>query len=203
MNQAEIKIIIDDLSRTKDRNVAIIDFGNVEKWRESLGWPIGIKQLAQLVKNFCAKKPLRKFYYGSDFGPQTKSQTLNAWSKLILEKARNYGFDVITKRVKYVLDSNYKEGFAIKCDFDIQIAIDLIKEIDNYDKIILFSGDGDFACLLRYLKEKHNKNSIVFGARNHVGAEIFDLRSDGIIDADDLLYAEDFEYRLNFDRFKR
>ena len=202
MNQEEIKKFLKSFSSKRERTIVIVDFGNVEKWKNSLKWQIGIKELAQLVKNFSSGKEfLRRFYYGADYGPNEKSDNIVEWSKSILEKAKMNRFKVVDKRVKYIHNLNNKFGFDKKCDFDVDMAIDLIKEQDNYDTIVLFSGDGDIMCAIRYLKEKYNKSCIVFGARDHIGREVFDAKADGIID--DIFYAEDFEYRLNMRRFRR
>lgn len=44
------------------------------------------------------------------------------------------------------------------------------------------------------------KNSIVFGARDFIGREFFDIQKEGIVTQ--ILFIEDFEYRLNKDRFR-
>ena len=80
------------------------------------------------------------------------------------------------------------------------MTVDLIRECDNYDTIILFSGDGDLMYAIKYLKDNFKKHCIVFGARGHVGREVYDAKTAGTVD--DILYAEDFEYRLNKDRFR-
>jgi hypothetical protein len=54
---------------------------------------------------------------------------------------------------------------------------------------------------IRYLGEKYNKKAYVFGARNNIGREIIDAKNQGIIEG--ILFAEDFEYRLNMDRFRK
>lgn len=201
MKRNEINKILEEIGQTKDRNIVIIDFGNLQKWEESLGWKIGIRELGNLIKHLIVgKKFLRRFYYGSDFGENEKSNTISIWSGMVLNKARMNSFEIITKRVKYIPDPNYKTGYIKKCNFDIEISVDLFKEIDNYNRAILFSGDGDFAYLLSYLREKYNKKFIVFGARGHIGKELYDAKKKGEIDY--ILYAEDFEYRLNMDRFQ-
>jgi hypothetical protein len=53
-------------------------------------------------------------------------------------------------------------------------------------------------CAVKYLKETYKKSCIVFGARGHVGREVYDALKDGFVS--DVLYAEDFEYRLNMNR---
>lgn len=48
-----------------------------------------------------------------------------------------------------------------KCDFDAEIARDVILEVEKYENLILFSGDGDFASTMKYLVEEKNKRVFV------------------------------------------
>ena len=196
MNQTEIKTLVTSFENKKDRTIVIVDYGNVNKWENNLGWEVGIRELARLIKNFSyGKQPLRRFYYGSDYGNYEKSENLDFWSEKVLSTARNNRFEVITKRVKYIHSQNNVHGFEKKCDLDVEMVVDLIKERDNYDNIILFSGDGDLMCGIKYLKNEYQKLCYVFGARGHIGREVYDAKNDGYIV--DILYAEDFEYRLS------
>lgn len=200
MTKIEISKILEELEKTKERSIVIIDFSNLVHWQNDLGWEIGIKELKNLIKHFTyGRKFLRRFYYGSDYGEKDNFSILTPWSKTILEKVRMNNFELCTKRVKYIKDKNYKDGYVKKCDLDVEMAVDLVKEKDNYDKIILFSGDGDLSYVLRYLKEDFNKVSYVFAARNHLGKELVDCEKEKIIKK--ILFAEDFEYRLNKKRF--
>jgi uncharacterized LabA/DUF88 family protein len=202
MDQKEIKKFIDSFSDKKDRTITLIDFGNVEKWKNSLRWRVGIRELAALVKNFSqGHKFLRRFYYGADFGPDERSTTMTGWSKYILQTAETNGFEIVKKPVKYIHTQDNKNGFEKKCDLDVEMTIDLIRERDNYDTIMLFSGDGDLMCALQYLKETYGKKSIVMSARGHIGREVVDAKTAKIVD--EILYAEDFEYRLSMDRFPK
>jgi uncharacterized LabA/DUF88 family protein len=200
MTPREITQFINNLSRNKDRNIVIVDFANVDKWQESLGWPVGIKQLSQLVKHFATgKQELRRFYYGKDYGPKEKSSKLSKWSNRIHTSAQYNNFEIISKRVKYIPDSKYETGFIKKCNLDIEMAIDLVRMVDSYDRAIIFSGDGDLECVIRLLKEEYDKTFYVFGARDHIGRELIDGQKDKVIDK--ILFVEDFEYRLNLKRF--
>ena len=200
MNHEQIKKFIDSFSKKLLRTIVIVDFSNVEKWKESLNWKVGIQELAVLAKNFSkGGVGLRRFYYGSDYGNDQKSTTMTLWSGKIIDRAKMNRFDVVTKRVKYI-HSKDSTGFTKKCDLDVEMAVDLIKMKDEYDNIVVFSGDGDLFYVLRYLKEAYGKSSYVFGARNHIGAEMIDAANLGIVDK--LLFIEDFEYRLNMDRFR-
>lgn len=201
MNRGEISRILTQLESTRTRNLVIIDYGNVQKWERNLGWKIGIRELARLVKHMSqGSKFLRRFYYGSDYGPSERSMVMTLWSEKILQAADYNGFEICTKRVKYIHDANYKTGFLKKCNLDIEMAVDMIREQKNYDSVVLFSGDGDMACVVDFLRKEYNKHVVLFGARDHIGRELIDAHASRIIDI--VLFAEDFDYRLNMHRHR-
>jgi len=89
MDKKQIKSFIGELEKTKERNIVVIDFANIDRWENSLGWKIGIEKLGQLSKHFTyGKKFLRRFYYGEDYGPKDKSKQLTPWSEKIKMNAR-------------------------------------------------------------------------------------------------------------------
>lgn len=201
MNQEKIKKFLREFIPRREKTIVIVDFGNVEKWKNNLHWRVGIRELSTFVKHFSyGKRFLRRFYYGADYGSDEKSSELTDWSKYMLRTADTNGFEVKSKRVKYIHNIDNVYGFEKKCDLDVEMAVDLIRERENYDTIVLFSGDGDLMAALRYLNEEYKKRSIIISARGHIGREIIDAYRDGIVE--EILYADDLEYRLNMDRFK-
>lgn len=200
MDQITIKKFLESFKDKNNRVIVVVDFGNVEKWKESLGWKVGIRELARLAKHFSVgNKSLRRFYYGADYGPKESSKELSQWSKYILETASMNGFEVVSKRVKYMHSSNNINGFDKKCDLDVEMAIDLVEQRDFYHDLLLFSGDGDLMRAIEYLKKSYSKRCVVMSARGHLGREVLDAKSSGIVE--EIIFAEDFEYRLNMDRF--
>lgn len=199
MDHKQISRFLDSLAKTKERNIVIIDFANVDRWEDSLGWKVGLKQLGKLISHIAyGKKFLRRFYYGEDYGPKNSSTRLTKWSEMVLMGARYSGFEIISKRVKYIPDVKYETGFIKKCNLDIEMSVDLIREKDNYDTAIIFSGDGDLAYVCKYIHEEFHKTVYMYGARDHVGKELVDAQKTGIIK--DIIFVEDFEYRLNLKR---
>ena len=133
MNKQEIKSFLETYEPLKSRTVVIIDYGNVEKWKQNLGWSVGIQQLAKLVKLFTyGKEDLRRFYYGADYGQHEKSTLLVPWSRSVLNTAKFSHLKVVDKRVKYIHDPHNVKGFSKKCDLDVEMTIDLIKLRDDY-----------------------------------------------------------------------
>jgi uncharacterized LabA/DUF88 family protein len=65
-----------------------------------------------------------------------------------------------------------------KCDFDVEIARDVLNMTDDYDTLLLFSGDGDYFALTEDLIKKGKKVILVF-AEGHKGKE-YDTISDSL-----------------------
>ena len=199
MTKDEVNKFLNKCDQTKDRNIVTIDFANVDRWDESLGWKVGIKNLSKLISHISyGKKFLRRFYYGEDYGPKDRSTILTDWSERILNNAKFSNFEIVSKRVKYIPDSKYETGLIKKCNLDIEMAVDLIREKDNYDNAFIFSGDGDMAYVCEYLHNSFNKKITIFVARDHLGKELVFLKDRGLIE--NILFVEDFEYRLNLKR---
>lgn len=63
-----------------------------------------------------------------------------------------------------------------KCDFDVEISRDIYNNLENFETIIIFSGDGDYAALVENLVLTKNKKVIVVFASGHIGKEYSYLR---------------------------
>lgn len=193
MSPEEIKTFLENHNGKREKTIVLVDFSNVEKWKESLGWKVGIHNLATFIKRLSGgNRELQRFYYGSDYGPSSKSVTLTPWSERMLTSADANRFKVITKPVKYIPTGG--GASRKKCDFDVEMALDLIKFRELYDHVVLFSGDGDLVPALEYVRQEYEKQEMyVFTARDHVGKEVID--GEGTI-INKVFFAGDFESRL-------
>jgi len=195
------------LFNTEDygRIFVFVDFANVRQWAKSF-WPvenklylkreIDIAKIAEVVNHI---SPLRKyFYYGhyKEFPDLAPDNTLNIkfrQSIYRIDKARKSGFRIRTKDIKEI--NNFDEdgkflGKLIKCNFDVEMTMDIIQQIENYDTIFLWSGDSDFHVLLQYLRSK-KKKIIIICNRDFVSTELYQY-ADLFIPADPL--KEHLEY---------
>ncbi len=87
---------------------------------------------------------LRAFYYAATYPGDDEAKSnigFLAWL------GRN-GYLVVTKPLKEYADGKHKGNL------DIEIAIDMLELADKVDRVVLFSGDGDFAPLLRKVGSK-------------------------------------------------
>ncbi len=62
-----------------------------------------------------------------------------------------------------------------KCDFDVEISRDVYNNLENFETMIIFSGDGDYAALAEDLISKGKKVIVVF-APGHKGKEYEDFK---------------------------
>ena len=56
---------------------------------------------------------------------------------------------------------------------DVELTIDVLKNLPNFDTLVLLSGDSDFAALLDTAKEA-KKRVIVMSTKGHVAKELLD-----------------------------
>ena len=73
---------------------------------------------------------------------------------------RQIGHEVRTKPVDSVYGNTSGE-YKSKCNFDVEMTIIALDGIDEYQEFVLCSGDGDFVKLLKYLKGKHKKTTVI------------------------------------------
>ncbi len=131
----------------KPRNFAFIDSQNLHLGVRSSGWQIDYKKFRLYLKN--------KYGVGQAFmfiGMVTNNQTLYT-------QLRAAGFTLVFKpTVRYF--ENDKE--TVKGNVDAELVLHAAAiEFPNYDKAIIVSGDGDFACLLEFLEEKNKLMHVV------------------------------------------
>jgi uncharacterized LabA/DUF88 family protein len=91
---------------------------------------------------------LRAFYYIATDSVDGANLPYLVWLK------RN-GYQVVTKPMKEFDDGGQKGNL------DIEIAIDMLELADKVDRVVLFSGDGDFAPLLRKVGTKGTRTQVV------------------------------------------
>jgi uncharacterized LabA/DUF88 family protein len=165
------------IDATYGRVLVVIDFGNVNYWFEEDRQDADNRLLADdeklsidlpKLKDFASLLTEHvRFYYGHD--PQNDSLRFITAAKHIFGKSR-----VFTKPIQKVrhhlkpdeIPTNKRatftdsEGIYIqipKCNFDVEITVDAIRLMDQYDTLALFSSDADFVSLARYLRRNCKK----------------------------------------------
>ncbi len=97
-------------------------------------------------------------------------------------KLNEFGYALFLKPVKLYEQEDGATKRKANCDVDM--AFHLMKEKDNFDKVVVLSGDGDFLPVLKYLKQI-GKEVVVLGRGARTAKEIKQFAGDNF---------RDFEY---------
>ena len=147
--------------------ITFVDWANVHGWEKSLKREIDPAALFAYLKSYSEIQEIR-LYFGKDAHPK---------SIAFLDAAEKTGYAITTKEVKYILEGQVggQKIYRRKCDFDIEICIDVHEAIEKTRTCIFFTGDGDFAPLYQKLIGLH-KQVIVVYAPGHLGREVWDIK---------------------------
>ncbi|RMD75870.1 MAG: NYN domain-containing protein, partial [Chloroflexi bacterium] len=72
----------------------------------------------------------------------------------------NLGYTVRTKLLKEYYDEALGKYYQ-KANLDIEIVIDMFNTVGQYDRVVLFSGDGDFERAIELLRSKNTHITVV------------------------------------------
>ncbi len=173
------------------KTLVLIDWANVYNWLRGRKWEIDPKNLYEYLRSYTNVDRICLFA-GEDDHPK---------SVAFLEECRKVGFEVITKKVKYVHASIERSHFweslkdivpqeklnelkekdilVRKCDFDVEIATELLLHLDEYHTYILFSGDGDYAPIVEEVM-KREKRVFIVATEKSLGKEFRAMMERGV-----------------------
>ena len=154
-----------------DRLFVVIDAANLEKSAQSLNMKVHYTRLKRFFAESGDLKEIR--FYSASF-PTSMHQDF-------LESLKRRGYHLVTKPIKEITDKNIT-GKVRKANFDVEITMDVLDHLGEFDILILFSGDSDFDCLVRRVRDR-GKKVFIFSTRYHISRELiyscshyFDIR---------------------------
>lgn len=184
--------------------MAYLDVANIIGWKKHLGWNV---RTTKLVKQLRQMQNMReaKVYYGTNGRKLEESEAFNrdvmkAGAILrtkpvkFIRKTIDLGMffkkmtlsqlDLgTTTLVNSVVEAVQSSGAVIeepKCNFDVEMTIDLMDDVERASGFMLFSGDSDFFAPLERLKLKGIRVYVI-GARGATSKELF-IVADAYID---------------------
>ena len=163
----------------EERVALFIDGANLYATSKSLGFDIDYKRL---LSHFRQKGRLvRALYYTALAEDQEYSSI-----RPLIDWLDYNGFTMVTKPTKEFTDATGRR--KIKGNMDIELAVDAMRLADNLDHIVLFSGDGDFKCLVSALQQRGRRVSVVSTLQTQPPMVADELRrqADQFIDLADL-----------------
>jgi len=143
----------------KGRVAVFIDAANMLYSQQTIGWQIDYKRLIAYLKSI-ATITYAGFYYG-----KVKE---NKGQQRFFQMLKDRGYTLRTKPVKYIKTPH---GLLLKGNLDVELTLDMSQKIQENDSFILFSGDSDFAPLVKLVKS-FDKSVIVVSSRGHIAREL-------------------------------
>ena len=129
----------------KKPNFAFIDSQNLNLGVQRAGWKMDWKKFRQFLED---KYNVDKAYMFIGYVPENED---------LYKQMQDAGYMVVLKPTvdMYMTEEELKdEKHVTKGNADAELVLYAMKELPNYDKAVVVSGDGDFYCLVEYLSQK-------------------------------------------------
>jgi uncharacterized LabA/DUF88 family protein len=174
---------------------AYLDLTNILHWQDTLGWKFRIEDLIGQLRSYQNVKEV-KVYYGFNGRDEDNSRAfhnrikksgaiLRAKPMKFIQKSIEGGmffqrrtltlFDgTVTGKINELATELRTSGIIIeepKCNFDVEMAMDMLDDAEKMTAVLLYSGDSDLLGPLERLKVKGKRVGVV-GVRGKVAAEL-------------------------------
>lgn len=103
-------------------------------------------------------------YRARVYGVRHSDEKMDRWTEAI----RATGFEVLEKPVIHRSDG------TSKADWDVEICMDAWRMLDQYDMLVLVTGDGDFADLVRRCRKELGKVVRAIGVERSTAQVLID-----------------------------
>jgi len=189
----------EELFKSETALIAYLDLTNMFHWQEVLGWRFRIEDVISQLLRFQNMKEV-KVYYGFNERDKINSEVFhnrikksgailrtkpvkfirkNIDDALFFKRQTMTLFDgAIKKKIYELIDTLKKAEIIIeepKCNFDAEITIDMMDDIEKISALILFSGDSDLRAPLERLKVK-GKRIYITCVRGMISTELYQIK---------------------------
>jgi uncharacterized LabA/DUF88 family protein len=133
-----------------------VDGNNMFYAQQKNGWFFDPRRVLEYFKKGENVQPnvmlINAFWYTGLKDPQDQRGFRDALISL--------GYTVRTKILKEYYD-DASGRYSQKANLDIEIVVDMFNTVDQYDQVVLFSGDGDFERAIELLRSKNTHITVV------------------------------------------
>ncbi|UZQ54943.1 NYN domain-containing protein [Trichothermofontia sichuanensis B231] len=141
------------MANSLSRLSIFVDGNNMFYAQQKNGWFFDPKRVLTYFKNEIAGIELvNAFWYTGIKDAQDQRGFRDALISL--------GYTVRTKILKEYYDDT-SGRLSQKANLDIEIVIDMFNTVEQYDRVVLFSGDGDFERAIELLRSKNTHITVV------------------------------------------
>lgn len=146
------------------KTYAFIDASNIIYGTRDEGWKVDFKKLYKYLKE---RYKCKKVYYFA--GTEKKNIKQHRFYRIL----KRFGYELVLKLVKIYPQPG--GGTIRKANCDVDLTFYAMRDIDLFQRIIFFSGDGDFEILLNHLN-KLKKKIVIFANAKRTAREIKKLK---------------------------
>ena len=139
------------MNNSKNRLSIFVDGNNMFYAQQKNGWFFDPRRVLEHF-NRPEVKLINAFWYTGLKDPQDQRGFRDALISL--------GYTVRTKILKEYYD-DVSGRYSQKANLDIEIVVDMFNTVDQYDQVVLFSGDGDFERAIELLRSKNTHITVV------------------------------------------
>ncbi|MBU4299463.1 NYN domain-containing protein [Patescibacteria group bacterium] len=152
------------LESLKDKKIGVfVDDSNLYHSYKKYGWRIDFGKFRILLERYCDLK-----FINYHIAIPAKSDDVFHGTEIFLQKIVPF-----VKFKKKLLKYTPVAGkFMKKADTDIEITLDVVRNIDNLDVVIIVSGDSDFLELKNYVVRDKKKNILFVGYEENMAWEL-------------------------------
>ncbi|MBI2450151.1 MAG: NYN domain-containing protein [Candidatus Nealsonbacteria bacterium] len=179
-----------------------LDLTNMFHWQDVLGWRFRIEDVVGQLFTFPNIKEV-KVYYGLNERDRENSEAFHNRIKktgailrpnppkvmkfikkdideaLFFQRRTMTLFDgKVKEKIYELIDELQKSGIILeepKCNFDVEMTMDMLDDAEKITAVMLFSGDSDLVAPLERLKVR-GKNIYVVGVRDMVAGELHRIK---------------------------
>jgi uncharacterized LabA/DUF88 family protein len=176
-----------------------LDLTNMFHWQDALGWKFRIEDMIEQLFTFPNIKEI-KVYYGKNerdlknseafhnrikkTGAILRTKSMKFIPKTIQEgmffqrKTLTLFDDDVKNKIGELINELQKSGITIeepKCNFDVEMTMDMLDDIEKMTAVLLFSGDSDMYAPLGRLKVREKCIGVV-GVRGKVAGELHQIK---------------------------
>ena len=138
-------------SARKVRVAVFVDGSNLFFLSKKVGFQIDTDKLRHFFERYGTVVDCT-YYTGT-------AMPADAGQERFLTRLSRTGYSVETKPLKTI---SREDGTEIqKANFDVEMAVDMVLQVDNYDVAVLVSGDTDFERPLRILRSRGKQFKIM------------------------------------------
>ncbi|NEP86169.1 MAG: NYN domain-containing protein [Okeania sp. SIO2C2] len=139
------------MNNSKNRLSIFVDGNNMFYAQQKNGWFFDPRRVLEHF-NKPEVRLINAFWYTGLKDPQDQRGFRDALISL--------GYTVRTKILKEYYD-DVSGRYSQKANLDIEIVVDMFNTVDQYDQVVLFSGDGDFERAIELLRSKNTHITVV------------------------------------------